>query len=65
MTPLPILFVGFLCAVLGGMFALVGLAGHSLALAFAGWVIGGLGALALFVGLIAYAVEVGVRAADR
>lgn len=57
---------GFLGSLLGGFLTLVGITqdGGS-AVTLAGWAIGGLSGLALFVGLIALGVEIGVRGADR
>lgn len=64
----PWYFVGFgaLVGAVGAFFAVLGFSDpHTPALIFGGFIVGGLGGMALFVGLIALAVEIGVRGADR
>ena len=63
----PWYLVGFgaLLSVFGAFLVYLGIDYDTGAVMFAGWAVGTLGSLALFVGLIALAVEIGTRAADR
>lgn len=57
---------GFLVAALGAFVTRLGFSDpHTPWMIYGGAVVGGLGGAALFVGLIALAVEIGVRGADR
>lgn len=65
LEPWLVAFFGFLAGALGGFLVYVGL-DEGGALIVIGWVLSGLGGMALFVGLIGLGVQLGVAAAgDR
>jgi hypothetical protein len=65
MTPLPILFAGFVLTLFGGLMAAIGWSEDVPTLTLVGWGISGLAGVFLLVGLISWSVEIGVRSAGR
>lgn len=53
----------FLCELVAGLILVIGFAGDVPPFVLAGWIVGGLAGLAMFIGIIAIGVEMGVRAA--
>lgn len=65
MTPPVILFLGVVFTAFGGALGVIGIVNDVPTLSLIGWAIGGLASIALFVGLISWSVEIGVRSARR
>jgi len=64
-TPIPILFGGICLGATAGILTLMSVTRSAPELLIGAFVVGGVGGLMVFIGLISWSVEIGVRAAKR